>query len=253
MKSVSVIALGLTLALGSCSSSTTTDSTDAATTIAPPVTVAVTVPMTVAFTVPATVSQTAVPLDACDSATQEANDAFAVVLDRVDADALSVAESELLRIFTDLGYSIGAACGETRLGEAYSTVILWLTSEAPTRSAAARGVISGVLSELCPGAEPFGLSVLAQVACSDLTTGNNNGGYGVGDFKDNAEEFIEGDDVAAQAGTTFSYASCASPEKIEVGETFSCTAIDTEGVTWEFDLVVTSASAYEITNGTPRG
>jgi hypothetical protein len=72
------------------------------------------------------------------------------------------------------------------------------------------------------------------------------------DFKENAESFIESTEVESKAGTTFTGATCTEPAKIEAGQTFTCTAVDATGVTWDFDLTVKSANSYEVTGGQPR-
>lgn len=73
------------------------------------------------------------------------------------------------------------------------------------------------------------------------------------DFKENAEEFIQSDEVENLAGTTFSDATCTEPAKVEAGETFTCTAVGADGRTWDFDLEVKSENSYEIVSGEPRG
>jgi hypothetical protein len=73
------------------------------------------------------------------------------------------------------------------------------------------------------------------------------------DFQKSAEAFIEGDTVAKEADTTFTDAACTKPDKVEPGATFTCTATDASGVTWNFDLVVKDESNFEITNGQPEG
>ena len=72
------------------------------------------------------------------------------------------------------------------------------------------------------------------------------------DFKENAEDFIESTEVESQAGTTFTGATCTEPSKVEAGETFTCTAVDADNATWDFDLVVKSENSYEIEAGQPR-
>lgn len=73
------------------------------------------------------------------------------------------------------------------------------------------------------------------------------------DFQENAEAFIESTEVETQAGTTFTDATCTEPAKVEAGETFTCTAVDADGTTWDFNLIVKSENSYEITDGQPRG
>ncbi|MCE9623672.1 MAG: DUF4333 domain-containing protein [Actinomycetia bacterium] len=72
------------------------------------------------------------------------------------------------------------------------------------------------------------------------------------DFKENAEAFIQSTEVETQAGTTFTEAACTEPAKVEAGETFTCTAVDADGLTWDFNLTVKSENSYEITDGAPR-
>ena len=72
------------------------------------------------------------------------------------------------------------------------------------------------------------------------------------DFKQNAEAFIQSTEVETQAGTTFTGASCTEPAKIATGETFTCSAVDADGKTWDFNLTVKSSNSYEITDGAPR-
>jgi hypothetical protein len=85
-----------------------------------------------------------------------------------------------------------------------------------------------------------GMSLLA--ACSASTQ----------DFQKSAEKFIEGKDVAAKAGTTFTGAACTKPAKVEAGATFTCTAKDSSGTVWNFDLTVKDKSNFEITSGQPE-
>ena len=74
-----------------------------------------------------------------------------------------------------------------------------------------------------------------------------------GDFQKSAEKFIESDTVAEKAGTTFKDATCTKPAKVSAGATFTCTAVDASGATWNFDLVVKDATNFEITGGQPEG
>ena len=96
------------------------------------------------------------------------------------------------------------------------------------------------MKNLIIAAASAGLFLLA--ACSNDGT----------DFKENAEAFIESTEVETQAGTTFTDAACTEPSKIEAGETFTCTAVDADGATWDFDLEVKSENSYEIVGGQPR-
>ncbi|MBI4883203.1 MAG: hypothetical protein HY826_04030 [Actinobacteria bacterium] len=84
------------------------------------------------------------------------------------------------------------------------------------------------------------------------------GGYGPIDFARAAEKYIEGSDVASQAATTFTSASCAPPAQATPGEGFTCTAVDANGATWDFSVVVQSAKdaalglGFLIVSGAPR-
>ncbi len=71
------------------------------------------------------------------------------------------------------------------------------------------------------------------------------------DFRTDAETFIEQDDdlrVALFPATddSFTTATCAEPENQDEGTTFACTATDTTGATWEFEIVITGSSEYEV-------
>ena len=71
------------------------------------------------------------------------------------------------------------------------------------------------------------------------------------DFRKDAETFIEQDDdlrVALFPATndSFTTATCAEPENQDEGTTFACTATDTTGATWEFEIEITGSSKYEV-------
>ncbi len=71
------------------------------------------------------------------------------------------------------------------------------------------------------------------------------------DFRNDAETFIEDNDelrgaLFADSGTAFETATCVEPENQDEGTTFPCTAIDTTGATWEFEIVITGSSEYEV-------
>lgn len=67
------------------------------------------------------------------------------------------------------------------------------------------------------------------------------------DFQRSAERFIEGDQMARQAGTSFTDAVCARPASTEVGAGFGCSATDVGGNIWTFDVVIATGSRFEIT------
>jgi hypothetical protein len=71
------------------------------------------------------------------------------------------------------------------------------------------------------------------------------------DFRNDAETFIEENDELREAlfsgsDTAFETATCAEPTNQDEGTTFPCTAIDSMGDTWEFEIVITGSSEYEV-------
>lgn len=71
------------------------------------------------------------------------------------------------------------------------------------------------------------------------------------DFGNDAETFIvENDDLRealfADTATTFVDATCVDPENRDVGTTFPCTAHDSTDATWEFEIVITGSTEYEV-------
>ena len=73
-----------------------------------------------------------------------------------------------------------------------------------------------------------------------------------GDFRSDAESFIEdSDDLADATGQTFTDAVCVEPARVEVDEVFSCTAVTDDGTTWEFTATITGDDGYLITSAGP--
>ena len=71
------------------------------------------------------------------------------------------------------------------------------------------------------------------------------------DFRTDAETFIEDDDelrvaLFPDSADRFTTATCAEPENQDEGTTFSCTATDTTGASWEFEIVITGSSRYDV-------
>jgi hypothetical protein len=71
------------------------------------------------------------------------------------------------------------------------------------------------------------------------------------DFRNDAENFIEQNEelrvaLFEDSGVSFSTATCAEPDNQDEGTTFPCTATDTTGATWEFEIVITGSSEYEV-------
>ncbi len=71
------------------------------------------------------------------------------------------------------------------------------------------------------------------------------------DFRVEAQEFIVEDDGVRDAAfpdsdATFATATCSEPDDQNEGTTFPCTAIDSAGDTWEFEVVITGSAAYDV-------
>ncbi len=71
------------------------------------------------------------------------------------------------------------------------------------------------------------------------------------DFRNDAEGFIEQNTELRDAlfddpETSFTTATCAEPANQDEGTTFPCTATDSTGATWEFEIVITGSSEYEV-------
>ena len=71
------------------------------------------------------------------------------------------------------------------------------------------------------------------------------------DFKDEAEGFIEDDDgqVAQQLSLTFDNASCEEPSNKDVGTTYSCTAVGSDGQTYSFTATITGENEFQLGGG----
>ncbi len=71
------------------------------------------------------------------------------------------------------------------------------------------------------------------------------------DFGNDAETFIESDQglrdaVFPDSDSSFTVATCVDPENQDEGTTFPCTATDSTGETWEFEIVITGSNGYEV-------
>lgn len=67
------------------------------------------------------------------------------------------------------------------------------------------------------------------------------------DFRQSAEDYIEGDRIDEQAGTSFSDAKCDEPTSTEAGTTFGCTATAADGAEWRFVVTIVDDGNFEIT------
>ncbi len=72
-------------------------------------------------------------------------------------------------------------------------------------------------------------------------------------FEESAENFLEDDDeeVATALGLTFDDASCQEPVDKEVGTTFTCTAVASDGVTYTFVGEITSRDQFTLSPSSP--
>lgn len=86
-----------------------------------------------------------------------------------------------------------------------------------------------------------GLLVLA--GCSTTT----------GDFKGEAEKFLESTDLADEAGYTYRDARCETPASTSVGTQFACGATDNDGDDWTFIAEITGTREIVIISGEVNG
>jgi hypothetical protein len=72
-----------------------------------------------------------------------------------------------------------------------------------------------------------------------------------GDFKDDAEGFIDDDDgdVESELGVGLSDAACEEPASSDEGTTFPCTALGDDGTTYSFTVTITGDNSYEVSGG----
>ncbi len=75
------------------------------------------------------------------------------------------------------------------------------------------------------------------------------------DFANDAETFIEEDTELRgtlrqqgllDPGGSFVAATCDDPPNQDEGTTFPCTATDSNGAVWEFEIVITGSNEYEV-------
>lgn len=71
------------------------------------------------------------------------------------------------------------------------------------------------------------------------------------DFRTDAETFLVEDAdlrraLFADTDATITTATCAEPANQDEGTTFPCTAVDTNGDTWEFEIVINGRTEYDV-------
>jgi hypothetical protein len=98
---------------------------------------------------------------------------------------------------------------------------------------------------------PFDPPLVGVASLAVLTVGLAGCFTTAADFRNDAETFIEENDELREAlfsgsDTSFETATCVEPENQDEGTTFPCTAIDSTGATWEFEIVITGSSEYEV-------
>ena len=89
-------------------------------------------------------------------------------------------------------------------------------------------------------------ATLAGFAGALLITGCSTS---AGDFKSEGEKFLESQDLASEAGYTFSDAVCQQPTSVTPGTRYSCTATDNDGDEWEFMVEITGERALTVISG----
>lgn len=70
-----------------------------------------------------------------------------------------------------------------------------------------------------------------------------------GDYRREAEKYLESDDLAKEAGYQFDQAVCEQPESDVIGVQFSCTATDNDGDDWVFIVEITGSRAITVISG----
>ena len=92
--------------------------------------------------------------------------------------------------------------------------------------------------------------LIATAASVALSIGLSGCFTTAADFKTDAETFILEDDDLREAllseDAQFVDVTCAEPANQDQGTTFACTATDSDGATWEFEIEITSSSEYEV-------
>lgn len=71
------------------------------------------------------------------------------------------------------------------------------------------------------------------------------------DFRSDAETFIVEnaelrDALFPETDATIATATCAEPANQDEGTTFPCTATDSNGATWEFEIVISGSTEYDV-------
>ena len=70
-----------------------------------------------------------------------------------------------------------------------------------------------------------------------------------GDYRREAEKYLESQDLAKEAGYKFDQAVCEQPTSDDIGVQFACTATDNDGDDWEFIVEITGSRAITVISG----
>jgi len=71
-------------------------------------------------------------------------------------------------------------------------------------------------------------------------------------YQEETEKFLEeSDDIREEYGTTFTDVTCEEPGSVDVGQTYTCTAVAEDGSTWDFDAEIDGENSYLVV-GTKR-
>lgn len=66
------------------------------------------------------------------------------------------------------------------------------------------------------------------------------------DFRHAAEAFIDGKEITAEAGTSYTGARCDEPSSADAGTVFHCTATAADGSAWTFDVTIQKNGDFEV-------
>lgn len=93
----------------------------------------------------------------------------------------------------------------------------------------------------------------STVAATALVLGGSLSGCftTTADFRSDAETFIVENAELRNAlfpetDATIASATCAEPANQDEGTTFPCTATDSNGGTWEFEIVISGSAEYDV-------
>jgi hypothetical protein len=70
-----------------------------------------------------------------------------------------------------------------------------------------------------------------------------------GEFRSQAEQFLESSEMSDIQGEDFTDAECEEPRDTVIGTTFRCTALDDDEDLWRFTVEITSDSSIVVRSG----